>query len=110
MYVIAGIICCILIVTIPFGVASFRIAGYAIWPFGRTTSKSPDAGIGSAIGNLIWIIVAGWWLALLHLILSIPLFVTIIGIPLAVANLKMIPISLRPLGREIVSTSDHGPL
>lgn len=106
-YVIAGIICCILIITIPFGIASFRIAGYALWPFGRTTVKRRDAGVGSMIGNVIWIIVAGWWLAVFHLTTSIALLITIIGIPLAVANLKMIPISLMPLGREIVPTSDH---
>ncbi|MEY9964219.1 uncharacterized membrane protein YccF (DUF307 family) [Streptacidiphilus sp. MAP12-16] len=107
-YVIAGIICCILIITIPFGIAAFRIAGYALWPFGRTAVRRRDAGVGSAIGNVIWIVVAGWWLALLHLITSIVLFITIIGIPLALANLKMIPISLAPLGREIVSTSRRG--
>lgn len=103
-YVIAGIVCCILIVTIPFGLAAFRIAAYALWPFGRTVVRRQDAGAGSAIGNIIWIVFAGWWLALGHLLTSIPLFVTIIGIPLAIANLKMIPISLAPLGREIVST------
>jgi uncharacterized membrane protein YccF (DUF307 family) len=103
-YVVAGIICCVLIVTIPFGLASFRIADYALWPFGRTAVKRPDAGVGSLIGNVIWILVAGWWLALFHLTTGIALFVTIIGIPLAIANIKMIPISLVPLGREIVSS------
>jgi uncharacterized membrane protein YccF (DUF307 family) len=106
-YVIAGIVCCILIVTIPFGLASFRLASFALWPFGRTAVRRHDAGAGSAIGNVIWIIFAGWWLALGHLLTSIPLFITIIGIPLAVANLKMIPLSLAPLGREIVSTHDR---
>ncbi|MEZ0070364.1 uncharacterized membrane protein YccF (DUF307 family) [Streptacidiphilus sp. MAP12-20] len=103
-YVVAGIICCVLIITIPFGLASFRIAAYALWPFGRQAVRSERAGVGSAIGNVIWFVFAGWWLALLHLVTSIPLFITIIGIPLAIANLKMIPISLLPLGREIVST------
>ncbi|WP_055585654.1 YccF domain-containing protein [Peterkaempfera griseoplana] len=103
-YVIAGIICCILIITIPFGIAAFRIAGYVIWPFGRTTVERPGAGAPSFIGNVIWVIFAGWWLALEHLITSLALFATIIGIPFAWANLKMIPISLMPLGREIVST------
>ncbi|MFI9049471.1 YccF domain-containing protein [Streptomyces sp. NPDC053427] len=103
-YVVAGVICCILIITIPFGIASFRIAGYALWPFGRTTVERRDAGAGSAIANVIWIVFAGWWLALGHIVTGIIQCVTIIGIPLGIANFKMIPISLLPLGREIVPT------
>ncbi|MHA6760669.1 YccF domain-containing protein [Streptacidiphilus sp. PAMC 29251] len=103
-YVVAGIICCILIITIPFGIASFRIAGYVLWPFGRTTRERPDAGGASCVGNVIWLIFAGWWLALGHLATSIALAITIVGIPFAWVNLKMIPISLMPLGREIVSS------
>ncbi|AUY51248.1 YccF domain-containing protein [Streptomyces sp. CB01881] len=105
-YAIAGIICCILIITIPFGIASFRIAGFVIWPFGRTTVENPDAGAPSCVGNVIWLVFAGWWLALMHLLTSIPLFISIIGIPFGWANLKMIPISLMPLGREVVSTDE----
>ncbi|MGW7573561.1 YccF domain-containing protein [Streptomyces sp. NPDC054765] len=103
-YVLAGIICCVLIITIPFGIASFRIAGYALWPFGRTTVERRDAGAGSMIGNVIWIIFAGWWLALGHIVTGLVLCVTIIGIPFGIANFKMIPISLMPLGRDIVPT------
>jgi uncharacterized membrane protein YccF (DUF307 family) len=105
-YLAAGIVCCILIVTIPFGLAAFRIADFALWPFGRELVKRPDAGTPSAIGNVIWILFAGWWLALAHLATAVALAVTIIGIPLAVANLKLIPVSLVPLGRVIVDT--HG--
>ncbi|MGW7241778.1 YccF domain-containing protein [Streptomyces sp. NPDC054804] len=103
-YLIAALICFVLIITIPFGVASLRIAGYVLWPFGRTTVERSDAGAGSFIGNVIWVIFAGWWLALAHLITSIPLFLSIIGIPFGWANLKLIPISLMPLGREVVPT------
>ncbi|WP_198407374.1 YccF domain-containing protein [Nocardia terpenica] len=103
-YVLAGVVCCVLIVTIPFGIASFRIAAYVLWPFGRTTVERPRAGAGSLIGNVVWVIVAGWWLALGHLLTSIPLFVSIIGIPFGYANIKLIPISLMPLGREIVAS------
>lgn len=103
-YFIAGIVCCVLIVTIPFGIASFRIAGYALWPFGREVVDRPGAGAMSTIGNVIWVIVAGWWLALAHIATSIPLFLSIIGIPLGVANIKMIPVSLLPLGKQVVST------
>ncbi|MEZ0092023.1 YccF domain-containing protein [Streptacidiphilus sp. EB129] len=103
-YAIAGIICCVLIITIPFGIAALRIAAYVLWPFGRTTRERDDAGAASCVGNVIWLVVAGWWLALGHLLTSIALAVTIIGIPFAWANLKMIPVSLMPLGREIVPT------
>lgn len=101
-YVIAGIICCVLIITIPFGIASFRIAAYALWPFGRTVVRRADAGVASAVGNIIWLLVAGIWLALGHIATGILLCCTIIGIPLGLASFKMVPISLLPLGREIV--------
>ncbi|MBE0009118.1 MULTISPECIES: YccF domain-containing protein [unclassified Arthrobacter] len=104
-YVLAGVICCLLIVTIPFGIASFRIAAYAIWPFGRTiVDRGGRASTLSSIGNVIWLIVAGIWLAIGHVLTAIPMFVSIIGIPLGIANLKMIPVSLTPLGKEIVET------
>ncbi|GAA1069270.1 MULTISPECIES: YccF domain-containing protein [Kitasatospora] len=106
-YAVAGIICFILIITIPFGIASFRLAGYVLWPFGRTTVDNPDAGPASCVGNVIWLIFAGWWLAIAHFVTSIPLFLSIIGIPFGWANLKMIPISLAPLGREVVSTDER---
>jgi uncharacterized membrane protein YccF (DUF307 family) len=101
-YAIAGLICFVLIVTIPFGIASFRMANYALWPFGRTLVPKPTAGVGSAVGNVIWFIVAGWWLALGHIATAIAQAVTIIGIPLAIANIKLVPVSLMPLGHEIV--------
>ncbi|WP_420114209.1 YccF domain-containing protein [Pseudactinotalea sp.] len=104
-YVLAGVICCILIITIPWGVASFRIANYVLWPFGRTVVQKPSAGVASAVGNVIWIVVAGIWLAIAHLASALALFVTIIGIPLAIAELKIIPITLTPLGREIVPSN-----
>jgi uncharacterized membrane protein YccF (DUF307 family) len=105
-YVVAGIICIVLIITIPFGIASFRIAVFALWPFGKTLIRRGDAGAGSAIGNVIWLIFAGWWLALGHIVTGIALCVTIIGIPFGIANFKLVPVSLLPLGREIVSTDD----
>ncbi|UYP19693.1 YccF domain-containing protein [Rhodococcus sp. Z13] len=106
-YFAAGVICCILIITIPFGIASFRIGVYALWPFGKTTVDKPTAGAASLIGNVIWILVAGIWLALGHIASAIAMAITIIGIPLAVANLKMVPISLMPLGKDIVSVDSR---
>ncbi|RHA38327.1 YccF domain-containing protein [Cellulomonas rhizosphaerae] len=105
-YVAAGIICCILIITIPFGIASFRIAGYALWPFGRTAVDKPTSGAWSVLGNVVWFIVAGLWLALGHIATGIALCITIIGIPLGIASFKMVPISLFPLGKDIVPSDN----
>jgi uncharacterized membrane protein YccF (DUF307 family) len=104
LYVLAGIVAFVLIITIPFGIAAFRIANYVLWPFGRTIEPRHDAGIGSLIGNIIWIILFGWWLALGHLVSGIALCLTIIGIPLGLADFKIIPITLLPLGVRIVPT------
>ncbi len=109
-YVLAGIVCFILfflIITIPFGIAAFRIANYVLWPFGRTIEARRDAGVGSVIGNIIWIIVAGWWLAVGHLVTGVLLCLTIIGIPLGLASFKIIPVSLLPLGVQIVPTDER---
>ena len=103
LYALAGIICFILIITIPFGIAAWRIAGFVLWPFGRHIERRPQAGVASMIGNIIWIIFFGWELALGHLIAGIALCLTIIGIQLGLANFKIIPISLLPLGVRITS-------
>lgn len=107
-YMLAGIILCVLIVTIPWGIASFRIAGYALWPFGRQIIDKPRGGVGAFLGNIVWVILAGWWLAIGHIVSGIALCVTIIGIPMGIADFKMVPISLMPLGKDIVSTR-RGP-
>lgn len=103
-YLLAGIVSCILIITIPWGIASFRIGLFALWPFGRTIVDRPTAGVGSFLGNVIWVILAGWWLALAHIVSGIALCITIIGIPLAIADFKLIPVSLMPLGKQVVRT------
>src|SRR5919206_3803550 len=102
-YAFAALLCFILIITIPFGIAALRIAIFALWPFGRTVVKRGDAGIASGIGNVIWFIFCGWWLALAHIVTGVLLCISIIGIPLGLANFKLIPVSLLPLGRDIVS-------
>jgi uncharacterized membrane protein YccF (DUF307 family) len=101
-YLVAALLCFVLIVTIPFGFASLRIAAFALWPFGRTVVDKPGARPGALLGNIVWVILFGWWLALGHLISAIAMAVTIIGIPLALADLKLIPVSLMPLGKDIV--------
>jgi uncharacterized membrane protein YccF (DUF307 family) len=109
LYVAAGAICAILIITIPFAIASFRIASYVLWPFGRSITVRRDAGVGSLIGNIIWIVLVGWGLALGHLTAGILLCITIIGFPLGLANFKLIPISLVPLGVRIVPSDELYP-
>lgn len=101
-YIFFGILACLLIVTIPFGIASFRMAGFALWPFGRTVVVKPSAGVGSGILNVIWFLIAGLWLALGHIGTAIALAITIIGIPLAIGNIKMIPVTCFPFGKSIV--------
>ena len=103
-YVAAGVVLCILIITIPWGIASFRIGLYALWPFGRTVVDKPSSGAFSFLGNVIWVILAGWWLALAHIVSGIALCITIIGIPMGIADFKLVPVSLMPLGKEIVTT------
>jgi uncharacterized membrane protein YccF (DUF307 family) len=101
-YLLAALVCFLLIITIPFGFASLRIASYALWPFGRTIVDKPSAGTLTLIGNVIWVVLFGLWLAIGHLVSGAAMAITIVGIPLALAQLKLIPVSLLPLGKEIV--------
>ncbi|HEY3829051.1 MAG TPA: YccF domain-containing protein [Solirubrobacteraceae bacterium] len=103
-YALAALICFVLIVTIPFGIASLRIGMFALWPFGKTVVKRADAGVASGLGNILWFVFCGWWLALGNLIAGVLLCLTVVGIPLGLGSFKLIPVSLLPLGRDIVST------
>ena len=105
-YAVAGLVLCFLIITIPFGIAAFRLAAFTLWPFGRAVVRKPDAGAASAVGNVIWFVLAGLWMALAHVFTGILLCVTIIGIPLGLGNFKLIPVSIAPLGKDIVSADD----
>lgn len=104
-YALAGLIACLLVVTIPFGIAAFRLAGFVVWPFGRTTVTAPGAGVASAVGNLVWFLVAGWWLALVHVVAGIGFCLTIIGIPFGIASFKLAAVGLFPLGKRVVETT-----
>jgi len=101
-YMAAGVLLCLLILTIPWGIASFRIGLYALWPFGRTIVSKPTAGLGSFLGNVVWVILAGWWLAIGNIVTGVAMCLTIIGIPLGLASFKLVPISLMPLGKDVV--------
>ncbi|HEX6453014.1 MAG TPA: YccF domain-containing protein [Trebonia sp.] len=109
LYALAALVAFVLIITIPFGIAALRIASYVLWPFGRSVVMRRDFGVGALIGNIIWIVLLGWELALGHLTSGILLCLTIIGIPLGLANFKLVPISLVPLGVEIVPSGEMYP-
>jgi uncharacterized membrane protein YccF (DUF307 family) len=104
-YALAGVVACVFVVTIPFGIAAFRLAGFVVWPFGRTTVRAPGAGVASAVGNLLWFVLAGWWLALVHLAAGVVFCLTIVGIPFGVASFKLAAVGLFPLGKRVVDTA-----
>lgn len=101
-YSVAGLVFVVTIVGIPFGVQAFKLAGYALWPFGRVVVKTRGTSVMGGFGNVAWIVLVGWWLALTHLMTGIVLCLTIIGIPLGIANFKMMELALMPFGRDIV--------
>lgn len=105
-YIALGIVMFLLIVTIPFGVASFRLAAFVIWPFGRVIVPKRTARAGSALGNVLWFILCGLWMAIGHLVTGVALCLTVVGIPLGLGNFKLIPISIAPLGKDIVPADD----
>lgn len=105
-YVLAAIVMVFGIITIPFAIAALRIAAYTLWPFGATVVRNPAAGVPSAIGNVLWVIFCGWWLALAHIVAGVALCLTVIGIPLGLACFKLVPVSFWPLGTEIVSVEE----
>jgi len=110
LWALAGIIACLTIVGIPFARSCFVIPQFALWPFGNDTenreyvNQESDIGTGSLgfIGNVIWFICFGFWLALGHLIHAVACFVTIIGIPFAIAHLKLAMLSFAPIGQTVV--------
>lgn len=104
-YLVAALVMFVLIITIPFGVQSLKLAGFALWPFGRSAVKAPGHSGASTVGNILWLLLCGWWLALGHLVTAFFQAITIIGLPLAVANVKMIGMTLTPFGREVVPNS-----
>ena len=102
-YLLAGVIQCITIIGIPFGIQSFKLAGFALWPFGRSVVRRSGASTSlSVVGNVVWFILSGLWLAIAHAVLGVLLCITIIGIPLGLVNFKMIPLALTPFGKDIV--------
>jgi uncharacterized membrane protein YccF (DUF307 family) len=110
LYAIAGLLACVLIVTIPFGIAAFRLAGYALWPFGRRVVVHRGAGVPSVLGNILWIALFGWGLFLAHVVAGLLLMMTIIGIPFGFASLKLSVLALVPLGTRVVDADTRWAL
>jgi uncharacterized membrane protein YccF (DUF307 family) len=106
-WIFCGVILCITVIGIPFGIASFRIALFVLWPFGQELVDAELVGehriTGTGLANILWIILAGLWLTLLHAIIGLLLCITIIGIPFGLANFKIASAALAPLGKRIVS-------
>jgi uncharacterized membrane protein YccF (DUF307 family) len=103
-FVVAGIVMFILIITIPFGIQAFKMAGFALWPFGRHVEYTDRVTSPlQIIGNIIWIILAGLYLAVNCLVGGVILCITIIGIPFGIQSFKLIPVVLMPFGAVIVS-------
>jgi uncharacterized membrane protein YccF (DUF307 family) len=106
-YLIAAVLLAITIIGLPFAKQSLKLGGYALWPFGRALVQSPTRHKGlSVIGNVLWFVLAGWWLALGHVLTGIALCLTIIGIPLGIADIKMAGAALVPFGRRVVSARE----
>ena len=102
-YLVGGLVLCLTIIGIPFGLQSFKLAQVALWPFDQKIEMQEWApGCLSTIMNIIWLIVAGFWIALTHLFFGILLGITIIGIPWAKQHFKLMSLAITPFGRKLV--------
>jgi uncharacterized membrane protein YccF (DUF307 family) len=105
-YALAGVLNCLTIIGIPLGLQAFKLAGYALWPFGRVVVRIPDAhGAVSLLGNVIWLVLGGFVLVLVQLVAGVALCITIVGIPFGIACFKLAGLALTPFGRRVVSAS-----
>lgn len=103
IYALIGLLMCLTIIGIPFGLQLFKFAGYALWPFGRqVVSKPNDGGCLSLVMNALWIVLGWWELALTHATFGLVLCLTIVGIPFGLQHFKMALLSVFPFGKEIV--------
>ena len=108
-YVVAGVLNCITVIGIPFGLQSFKLAGYALWPFGRGVVDRPGARAAvGGVGNILWLVLGGLGLAISHVVAGLLLCVTIVGLPLGIASMKMSILALTPFGKQVVRADAAG--
>ena len=100
-YALVGLVCCVTIVGIPFGLQCFKLAGLALFPFGKDYDDGGKRGSGNVFLNIVWFIFAGVWICITHLAAAVPLAVTIIGIPFALQHVKFALLALSPFGVRI---------
>lgn len=104
-YAVSGLLLCLTIIGIPFAVQAFKLAGFSLWPFGRTVVARRDSGgILELVVNVLWLVLFGWELFLAHLVAGALLCLTIVGIPFGVQAFKLSVLALLPFGREVVET------
>jgi uncharacterized membrane protein YccF (DUF307 family) len=101
LWILAGCILAVTIIGLPWTPAAFRLAGFSYWPFGRVLIDRDD-GAASCLLNGLWLVLAGWWLALHHIVLAVPLAISIIGIPFAWQHVKLAAASLTPVGKAVI--------
>ncbi|MFZ4518196.1 MAG: YccF domain-containing protein [Microthrixaceae bacterium] len=103
-YVLAGALCCITIIGIPFGIQAFKLAGFVIWPFGREVVRDSSGGVLETVFNVIWLVLVGWALFVASLASALVLCITIIGIPFGIQSVKIGVLGLWPFGHTFAKT------
>lgn len=101
-YFAAGLVSCLTIIGIPFGIQSMKLAVYVMWPFGQELVPKQQDHLLRGILNIIWIIIGGFWLAIFHVALGLVLCVTVIGIPFGIKNFKMAKLALFPFAFSVM--------
>ena len=100
-YFVAGLLLCITIIGIPFGIQAFKLAGFALWPFGRSVERTADGGCLEVVFNIVWLVLFGWEIFIAHLIAGVVLCITVIGIPFGIQAFKLSVLALWPFGYSV---------
>lgn len=108
-YLFAGVLACLTLIGIPFGLQSFKLAGFVMWPFGRQLQERSGQRFSRGVLNIAWIVIGGLWLALAHLLFGVFACITIIGIPFGLKNFALAKLALFPFDYAVVATGSAGP-
>lgn len=108
-YLIAGLLACVTLIGIPFGIQSFKLAGFVAWPFGRQLVESPGHRFSKGVMNIVWILIGGLWLAIGHILFGVILCVTLIGIPFGLKNFSMAKLAMFPFDYAVDRSDVAGP-